>query len=59
MERTTESALGSARCLGPVDTGPGQASGFWANPWRAWVAGHLRNDLRDRLERALALLTLC
>ena len=59
MERTTESALGSAWRLGPEDMEPGQASGFWANPWRAWVAGHLRNDLRDRLERALALLTPC
>ena len=54
VEGTTESAPGLAWRLGP-----GQASGFRANPWRAWAAAHLRNDLRDRLRRALALLTPC
>ena len=32
-DRCVRSGVGSARHLGPEDTEPGQASGFWTNPW--------------------------
>ena len=32
-DHCVRSGVGLARHLGPEDTEPGQASGFWTNPW--------------------------